>query len=175
MRKLIGWACGVALLAVPAAAQMPGGASAAPAPEPACAAIAQPWAGVEAQPSARDAAEAAALTVGAGQAAMLVLHPDAEVDYVTLPKGQGEESSFGGLVTVRIAQAGRYLVGLSEPAWVDVVQGGKPSTTLGFGRGAPCSGIRKGVTFDLAAGDHVLEVSGNLVDRIGVIVLPAQP
>lgn len=139
---------------------------------PACDVVAAPWAGVETRVSGTTQANAAEFAIVPGQAAMLRLHPDHEVSYITLPVGEGEESSYGGMVTVRIAQPRRYMVGMSESAWVDVAQGGAPVEAEIFGPGPSCSGIRKGVSFDLAAGDVVVEFSGNLVPEIGVILLP---
>ena len=140
---------------------------------PACEVAAAPWAGTAIQASGRTLEEASGAAIGTEQAALLRLHPDHDVAYATLPAGEGEASSFGGMAVIRITRAGRYLVGMSEAAWVDVSQGGTPAQAQTFGPGAACSGIRKGVSFDLAAGDVVLEISGNLVPEIGVIVLPA--
>ena len=139
---------------------------------PTCDAVAAPWAGVDARVSGTTQTNAADFTIVPGQAAMLRLHPDHEVSYVTLPAGEGEESSFGGMVTVRVTQSGRYMVGMSESAWVDVAQGGAPVEAEIFGPGPACSGIRKGVSFELVAGEVVVELSGNLVTEIGVIFLP---
>jgi len=93
-----------------------------------------------------------------------------EVASLTLPKGEGEAASFGGMAGFTVDQAGAYRVSLSEPVWVDVVEDGKPAATLRFGPGPACSGIRKAVSFDLTPGPHVLEISGATVAEVGVLI-----
>jgi hypothetical protein len=100
----------------------------------------------------------------------LSLHPDGEVAYVTLPQGEGETDSFGGMASFTVEQAGTYRVGLSEPVWVDVVEGGKPTEAVRFGPGPACSGIRKTVSFALEPGIHIIEISGSTTDEAGVLV-----
>ncbi len=141
---------------------------------PVCDVVAAPWAGLAAHPSGRTLAEAASVTVMPATGEVLRLHPDHTVVYASLPVGEGEETSFGGMAVIHIDRAGRYMVGMSESAWVDVSQGGTPAEARKFGAGPACSGIRKGVSFDLAAGNALLELSGNMTDQIGVIVLPVE-
>jgi hypothetical protein len=136
----------------------------------ACASVAEPWKAPRAIASARDAAGAAQAPFAVDEAVLLALHPDGEVAYLTLPKGEGEAASFGGMASFTVEQAGTYRVGLSEPVWVDVVQDGKPAATVRFGAGPACSGIRKAVSFQLAAGRHVIEISGGTTAEAGVIV-----
>lgn len=136
----------------------------------ACATTAEPWKAPRAIAAARDAAGAAQAPFAMGEAVRLTLHPDGEVAYVTLPKGEGEAASFGGMASFTIEEAGTYRVGLSEPVWVDVVQDGKPAETVRFGPGPACSGIRKAVSFALRPGPHVIEISGGTTAEAGVIV-----
>jgi hypothetical protein len=140
------------------------------AEQQACATVAEPWKAPRAIASARDAAGAAQAPFAVGEAVRLALHPDGEVSYATLPKGEGEAASFGGMASFTVEQAGTYRVGLSEPVWVDVVQGGKPAETVRFGPGPACSGIRKAVAFELTPGQHVIEISGGTTAEAGVIV-----
>ncbi len=139
-------------------------------PPQACASVAEPWKVPRAIASARDAAGAVQAPFAIGEAVRLSLHPDGEVAYVTLPKGEGEAASFGGMNSFTVEQAGTYRVGLSEPVWVDVVRDGKPAETVRFGPGPACSGIRKAVSFELEPGPHVLEISGGTTAETGVIV-----
>jgi hypothetical protein len=130
------------------------------------------WAGWdEARPLAAVAAQGdlgAAFAVG--QAVDLTLRPDPEVTHVTPPKAPVEASSFGGLASVHVARAGRYSVGLSAPAWVDLTRDGKPTESVAHGHGPACSPIYKAVAFDLAPGDYVVEISGNKSADIRVMV-----
>ena len=140
------------------------------AQQQACASISEPWKAPRAIASARDASGAAQGPFAIGEAVRLTLHPDGEVAYVTLPKGEGEAASFGGMASFTVEQAGTYRVGLSEPVWVDVVRDGKPVETVRFGPGPACSGIRKAVSFELRPGQHVIEISGGTTAEAGVIV-----
>lgn len=154
----------------PIAVLSAGKSAAAQEARQACASVAEPWQEARTIASARDAAGAAQAPFAVGEAVRLALHPDGEVSYVTLPKGEGEAASFGGMASFTIEQAGTYRVGLSEPVWVDVVQDGKPAATVRFGPGPACSGIRKAVSFTLTPGRHVIEISGGTTAAAGVIV-----
>ncbi|HEY6814847.1 MAG TPA: homogentisate 1,2-dioxygenase [Croceibacterium sp.] len=141
-----------------------------PAQQPACPAVAEPWKAPRTIASARDAASAAQAAFAVGEAVRLSLHPDGEVAYLTLPQGEGEAASFGGMASFAVEQAGTYRVGLSEPVWVDVVYDGKPAETVRFGPGPACSGIRKAVSFALEPGPHAIEISGGTTAGVRVLV-----
>jgi hypothetical protein len=143
-----------------------------PPAQQACTTVAEPWKAPRAAASARDAAGAAQVHFAIGEAMRFTLHPDGEVAYRTLPQGEGEAESFGGMASFTVERAGAYSVGLSEPIWIDVVEDGKAAQSIRFGPGAACSGIRKAVTFNLAAGEHELELSGSTVPEVAVVITP---
>lgn len=150
---------------------LPGAATASELPEtPVCASVAEPWATPREALAGSDAAEAADAGFAVNEALRFALHPDGDVAYLTLPQGAGEAESFGGLASFSVDRAGVYSVGLSEPIWVDVVRDGKPVEAVHFGPAPACSGIRKAVAFELAAGRHVLELSGSTVPEVGVTI-----
>lgn len=120
--------------------------------------------------AATTVAGAGAARFVAGEGIDLKLRPDPEVAYVSLPQGEGEAESFGGLAAFRIETAGRYGVGLGAGAWVDVSRDGKPTPTALFGPGPACSPVRKVVAFDLTPGDYVLEISGNETPDLRVMI-----
>jgi hypothetical protein len=120
--------------------------------------------------AARTAAEARQASIATEKPIRLALHPDGEVAYLTLPQGEGEAGSFGGLASFTVEQAGTYRVGLNEPVWVDIASGGTPAEAVRFGPGPACSGIRKAVSFELRPGPHVLEISGGVVPETGVLI-----
>ncbi|MBO9519252.1 MAG: homogentisate 1,2-dioxygenase [Porphyrobacter sp.] len=131
------------------------------------------WAGPSALASATSATSAAGLAQAGfkvGEAVELKLHPDGEVAYQTLPQGEGEASSYGGMARFTVTEPGLYQVGLGSPAWVDVVRDGKAQPTVAFGHGPACTGIRKVVSFQLQPGDYALEISGSEGADIRVIV-----
>jgi len=108
-----------------------------------------------------------------GEAIDLELHPDGEVAYATLPQGAGEAESFGGLASFRIEAAGRYSVGMSAAAWVDVSSDGQPTPAAAFGPGPRGSPVRKFVSFDLTPGNYILEISGSETSDVRVMVVAA--
>lgn len=148
------------------------GARAAEPPQEPCATVAEPWHDARNLLAASDRAGLDGVRFTPGEAVRFELRPDGEVAYLTLPQGAGEAASFGGLAGFSITQAGAYRVGLSEPLWVDVAQGGRPAGTVRFGPGPACSGIRKAVVFHLEAGEHVLELSGGTENTVGVLIEP---
>jgi hypothetical protein len=148
------------------------GARAAEPPQEACAAVAEPWHHARNLRAASDRPGLEGVRFAPGEAVLFELRPDGEVAYLTLPRGEGEAASFGGLAAFSIERAGAYRVGLSEPVWVDVAQDGKPAETVRFGPGPACSGIRKAVVFDLETGEHVLELSGGTENTVGVLIEP---
>lgn len=131
---------------------------------------AQPWLSAERIDASASAASLEGARLAPGEAVYLRLHPVPDVTYITLPRGAGETASFGGIASFVVETAGTYRVGVDEPVWVDVVHDGKAEEPISFGRTAECSGMRKQVTFELARGEYVLELSGNLDDEIGVVV-----
>lgn len=115
-------------------------------------------------------ADLSAAHFAAGEAIDLALLPDPQVEYVTLPQGEGEAESFGGQARFSVATAGRYGVGLGAGAWVDVTRDGRPTPAVAFGPGPACTAVRKVVAFDLVPGDYVLEISGNETPGLRVMV-----
>ena len=61
--------------------------------------------------------------------------------------------------SLQIAEAGRYGVAADSKVWIDVIAGGSSVASVEHGHGPACSGIRKIVWFDLAAGTHQLLLS----------------
>ena len=76
------------------------------------------------------------------------------------------------IIPIEIKQAGTYGIVLSDAAWIDVTHGDKTLPSIGHDHGPPCSGIRKIVKFDLAAGSYQIRLSGIAVATIGVMVTP---
>lgn len=147
-------------------------AGCATAPAPACeTAFPQAWISPRPLASATAAARLAPARFEIAQPVALRLHPDPEVAYVTLPQGEGEETSFGGLATFTVERAGLYSVGMGASPWVDVSRDGQPTPTVAFGRAPECSAARKFVSFELAPGDYVLEISGNESAELVLVVV----
>ncbi len=109
-----------------------------------------------------------------GAAYDLVLVPSDEVAYRLPPERRAQEGSFGQVAALHLERAGTYRIALDKAAWIDVVSGGTRTASTAHGHGPACSGIRKIVDFELAAGDHAIQLSGSpdaqmriMVTRIG--------
>jgi len=129
------------------------------------------WPDARSIATATDATGLGSTAFAVGEAVDITLHPDGEVAYLTLPKGEGEASSFGGMASFEVAQPGTYRVALGESVWVDVVRDGKPAEAIAFGRGEDCSPVRKRVEFALTPGPHVLEISGSTTTGMRLMVI----
>lgn len=99
------------------------------------------------------------------------LHPIANVQYWVMPDEPIKLGTFGGMVPVRVAKAGRLKVALSDGAWVDMVRDGASTGSKAFAHGPQCSGIAKIVEFDVTPGDYLLQIANAPNMSIGVMVL----
>lgn len=113
-------------------------------------------------------AKAAPLTIGTGVKATLL--PTATLIYAAAPEKPGAPGTSGGLFAVQIATAGRYRVALGAAAWIDMVQDGKPITSVAHAHGPACSPVRKMVDFDLRPGRYLLQVAGAPASTLGLLV-----
>jgi hypothetical protein len=127
-------------------------AVAAETPQPVCIRM-QPVAGFEGwgHPAG------SALTVGT--AAILPLKPATVVDFKPALARPAKDGTFGGYFPIDVAKAGRYRIGLSQGAWIDVVQKGERLKSADHMHGPACSGIAKIVAFDLQPGRYWLQLS----------------
>ncbi|HWU71999.1 MAG TPA: hypothetical protein VN137_00840 [Sphingomonas sp.] len=134
---------------------------------PVCTATVAPPAGLEAW-SAAPGMTADAIAPGKNIA--LTLQP---IDGVTFPvplERKPATGTFGGVYHVTVAAAGTYRVVLQNGAWVDLVRDGKSLTSAGHMEGAPCSGIRKIVDFDLQPGTYIVQLSGAKTPQMRILI-----
>ncbi|KTE34297.1 MULTISPECIES: hypothetical protein [unclassified Sphingopyxis] len=75
--------------------------------------------------------------------------------------------------SVRIAEAGKYGVAADSKVWIDLMADGEPLTSVGHGHGPDCSGIRKVVWFDLAAGEYELALTKAVAEKVRLLVVKA--
>ncbi|CAN5173506.1 hypothetical protein BH10PSE12_BH10PSE12_20060 [soil metagenome] len=133
-------------------------------PQPACLEkpqIAEPWTNWTQNSNAiagYGVGDAASLPLGQPRTAQL--HPVAQVQYPVPPGKPPAAKSFGGLFRVNLARPARVGIGLSGPAWVDVVAGEGLAPAIEHGHGLPCSGIAKIVWFDLPVGASIVAIAG---------------
>ena len=142
--------------------------AAAAAPEPVCLRM-EPVAGFEAWGHPAGSAPAV------GSEAMLALKPATDVDFKPALTRPAKEGTFGGYFPVDVAKPGRYRIGLSQGAWLDLVQKGERLKPADHAHGPACSGIAKIVAFDLQPGRYWLQLSNAKDASIGVEVAPPSP
>jgi hypothetical protein len=126
--------------------------------------------------AARDTRSLSGAKIDTGKAIEGGLRPTSEMRYAQRPEKPGGSVSFGGLYTFSVADAGSYRVALGAAAWIDVVKAGakagngKVMPSTAHGHGPDCSGIRKMVDFALQPGTYLLQISGNAVARLPLLV-----
>ena len=151
--------------------------AAAPAADPLCATpapLAEPWTSWTQSGQGRAGTQthrAPALILG--KPVVATLTPAAHVQFA-VPPGKGATEGFGGLFTLALKQAARVGVGLSGPAWVDVVTGTTPVASADHGHGPDCSGLRKIVWFNLPAGRHLVQIAGSKTAEVRVMAADAK-
>jgi hypothetical protein len=96
----------------------------------------------------------------------VTLHPGSDVRFAVAPEKHGDASSFGGMLVVDVREAGTYRIALSAGAWLDVLKDGAAIASSAHDHGAGC----KMVSFSLQPGRHVIQLSGNKEETIGVVV-----
>lgn len=74
---------------------------------------------------------------------------------------------------LRIDSAGKYGIAADSKVWIDVIADGKPLTSTDHGHGPDCSGIRKIVWFDLAAGTYEVALSKAAGPSVRLLVVRA--
>jgi len=133
-----------------------------------CAAAAPPppemaaWSKPRPLAAALNEADAAKAPLQPGVAVTAKFAPVAEVKYrVPLEKADGP-AVFGGLYTLKIAEAATYRIASSAGPWMDVFVRTTPVTSSAHGHGPPCTGIGKMVDFPLQPGDYLVQFSESL-------------
>ena len=106
----------------------------------------------------------------------LELQPHDSVAYA-LPPGRQPKiaNSSGGFVVVsNVPKAGQYQITASAEGWVDVIQDGKPLSSMAHSGRRDCPDVRKSVRFDLQSGAVTIQVSGVDLKLIKLAILPAE-
>jgi hypothetical protein len=148
-----------------------------PAADPACttaAPLAEPWTSWPQSGQAKAGAQAQdAAPLILGKPVTATLTPAAYMHFVA-PPAKGAKDGYGGLLSLSLKQAARVGVALDGPAWVDIFTSPTAQTSVDHGHGPACSGIRKIVWFDLAAGRHIVQIAGSKAMTIRVMAADAQ-
>jgi hypothetical protein len=107
-----------------------------------------------------------------GGAIKLHLRPLPGIRFDASPEREPKGDTKAGIVRLEQLSAGVYQVTLSDEAWIDVVQNGRRVPSVDFSGVKGCAGVRKSVRFRLGDGGSTVQISGALVDAIGVAVAP---
>ena len=108
-------------------------------------------------------------------AVTVALRPIADPALPKPPERTQKPDTHAGFVRVNAGSAGLYTVTISDYAWIDVIQNDGYLKPKGFSGVTGCSGVRKSVRFDLAAGPPTIQFSGVVRDTINVALMPATP
>lgn len=101
----------------------------------------------------------------------MTLQPTAAVRLPLAPEQvRTPDDHHAGLLRLVIPGSGTYRFSSSTPLWVDIIRDGKAVPSIAHGAMAPCTTLRKVVEFPLAAGDHVVQLSGNPGPGVTVMV-----
>lgn len=117
------------------------------------------WAQAQPAKAAARGEAAPALTLGTGITATLL--PMSKITFAIRPEKPGDSTSNGGIFAFVVPTAGRYRIALGAAAWIDVLRGITPATSVAHGHGPACSTVRKMVDFDLQPGRYLLQVAGS--------------
>ncbi len=72
-----------------------------------------------------------------------------------------------------VKTAGTFRFALESAAWIDLIHEGSVLKPKYFGHGPNCSGIRKVVDFELAAGTYAIHISKSSTAKIKLMVVNA--
>ncbi len=102
----------------------------------------------------------------------LSLSPSEKVVYPVAPYKAPPAGTFGGLLALKIATASIYSVALDQKAWIDITKDGQSLRSVAHQDGAPCSGVKKVVDFQLDPGLYGIQLAGVSVTTATLEVAP---
>ena len=107
-----------------------------------------------------------------GKPVVATLRPSVQVQYA-VQRDQQRPKSHGGLFTLAVKTPARVGIGLSGPAWVDIVMDRQPVESVGDDHGPECSAIDRIVWFDLPAGIHLIQIADSPARELRVMAADA--
>lgn len=108
-----------------------------------------------------------------GKPVIATLRPLSQVQFVVPPAGI-EKKAYGGLFSLAVKVPARIGIGLSEPAWVDLVTKRAVQSSVDHGHGPECSSIAKILWFDLSPGLHIIQIANASARAIRIMAADAQ-
>jgi hypothetical protein len=110
--------------------------------------------------SAAAAADAAAQLLPERLYALSLLPQEQLRLAVPLGKKAQFAGAFGGLIRLKVSEAGSYRISLDQSGWIDVVGAAGVITSSDYAGAAGCTAPHKSVQFNLPSGDYLLQLSG---------------
>ncbi len=108
-----------------------------------------------------------------GEGFALRLEPAASSKLARTPERPARHGgAFAGMLSIGAVAPGLYQITLSEPAWIDVIQGDAFVRTAAHSSSRDCKGVRKSVRFHLSAAPLVIQLSDVAVPVIDIAVRP---
>ena len=108
-------------------------------------------------------------------AVTVALRPAADAVLPKPPERPQKPDTRAGFLRGNVGSAGLYTVTISDYAWIDVIQNDAYLKPKGFSGVTGCTGARKSVRFDLAAGPVTIQISGVAKEAINVALTPTTP
>ncbi|RTL53683.1 MAG: hypothetical protein EKK40_03785 [Bradyrhizobiaceae bacterium] len=102
------------------------------------------------------------------------LKPLASAALPMAPERKPADGTFAGFVTVPNPSGGSYIIGVSDTAWIDVLQNGTYLKPIAYSGATGCEGLRKSIKFELGTAPTIIQVSGVPKNTINLVILPAQ-
>ena len=116
----------------------------------------------------------AALDPARPVAVSLTLKPFAEAELSRPPRRRPQGGAgFAGAVYFTKADYGRYVVALSAPAWIDVIQKGQYADAVRHSGASGCETLRKVVEFEVLPEPFIVQLSGADSPAIKMVVVPS--
>lgn len=104
----------------------------------------------------------------------LLLSPVGDVIYPVTPE-RGSDGSWGGVITLESVPTGRYLITLSDDAWVEAVQENVRLPVVVSTRSTHCRGVRRSVEVEAKGEPITLQIGGAGVRRLNIAVVRIWP
>lgn len=108
-----------------------------------------------------------------GKPSVATLRPMSQVQFAA-PPARKEGEGYGGLFSLSVKVPARIGIGLSEPAWVDLVTERTVQSSVDHGQGPECSSIAKILWFDLSPGLHIIQIANASARAIRIMAADAQ-
>ncbi|WP_052025115.1 hypothetical protein [Asticcacaulis sp. AC466] len=127
------------------------------------------WKATQSLVPATDAAKSPDVTPGHAYA--LTLSPVAQIIYPVSADKPLVANTFGGLLSLKLAEGGTYGIALDGKAWIDVVKDGAIVKSVSHDHGPACTTVRKTVDFKLDPGLYAIQIANAPVANLKLAII----